>query len=1302
MANVIREDVVQVRYEVDNGGIDELAKELDEIASITEDLADIDPFKEINNASKNSGISDITKELEDAETEAEKLSGINPFEGMEDADTDIDSITKELQDVEKEAEKLSGIDPFEGMKDSNTGLDDAKKGIDETKEELEKTRKAAKGLGKDFDDVDNKTFDKVKSGLKGLGTVAKTIGTTLVKGLGVATASVGAVVGASVKSFSDNEQLDGGVKKLFGDGTEAYKMVIADANDAFKTAGLGANDYMETVTGFSASLISGLKGDTLAAAKLSNKALKDMSDNANTFGTDMESIQTAYQGFSKQNYTMLDNLKLGYGGTKEEMERLIKDASKLDKTVKANSMSFDNIIKAIHAVQENLNIAGTTEKEAATTIEGSLNMLKSSWSNMLTAFVTGGDSFDQCLANLVDSAKTFGKNVMPAIRGALEGVGYFIEEMAPIIEAELPGFIDTMLPPLIKAGTSLLSGVIKALPTIISTLIKELPGVAKQLGQAVFEAFSIEIPGLANFGKLFSENADKIAKIAPLVLGGVAVFKVMQVGLNKILSFKDTVEQFNSFGEKSGKNKKSEGPLSGLTGIIGSLKSIAKTNTKTVLKGILNLTIILGAMTGLTAIMMAIAPSISKLGDFKAFAKVTGSIAILGIVASGLAILSGIVGNIPVATVALGLANMAIMLGGLTAIYTVLGLVTKLDFDNKKIAELAVTMLAIGAVGSAMAIFAGIVGIIPIPIIALGLAGMAIVLGGLTALIAAFGLLTKVQGFNEFISAGGAILANLFNQIGKIAGALVGGFGESLSASLPAIGSNLAAFAESVSPMFTIFNGVDCSGLSDFFLALAGFSGATALQSLVSVFAGGTDYAKLGSDLTTFAGEVKGFFDAVAEFPKKGFQKGAELFKSLSDIGNVPNTGGIAQWFSGTNDFEALATGLGQLAGDGVASFYNTVSQIDENGFENAKKLFESLSDIGNIPNTGGAAQWFSGENDFSGLTEKMPPFGQAMANFYSAISTITNWDAINTLFDSIQAVENIPDTDDLEDLSTIGSALKDFGSDVAAFFKNMGSSDKVSVLSNLATAIKTIAGNLTTANNGLKTVTASVKTTETATSSMGATFKQVQTAMTSGFKQTQTAAQSCTSTIEKAFSDMSNKVTSTCTKMVSSIKSTFDGAKNTLKSSGQFIIDGLINGLESKRSSLLTEIRSLVNAANSEFDKLQKIGSPSRLWKQKGAWLVEGQIIGMQSKLSDLVDVTSDVADASSPIADSDYGYDTVSTNTYNQNSNVNLNPNFTININGANNNRQMAFEISRAVKQAINDSADSLIRRRPRLTEV
>lgn len=327
-------------------------------------------------------------------------------------------------------------------------------------------RIALKGQQETEDGLDSVSGKASKVGdvfLKGIGTIAK---------WGVAAASVAAtataaLVKSAVTAYADYEQLVGGVETLFKDSAGEVQKYAANA---YQTAGLSANEYMETVTGFSASLLQSLDGDTKAAAEKANVAITDMSDNANKMGTSMESIQNAYQGFAKQNYTMLDNLKLGYGGTKEEMQRLLEDAEKLSGQ-KFDLSSYADIVDAIHVVQTEMGITGTTAKEAATTIQGSVNMTKAAWQNLVVGIADDTQDFDVLVNNFVESVTTAGNNILPRVEIALKGVGTLVEKLAPIIAKTVPNIVSTTLPSMIKAGTSmiraLLDGLLKAVPELI-------------------------------------------------------------------------------------------------------------------------------------------------------------------------------------------------------------------------------------------------------------------------------------------------------------------------------------------------------------------------------------------------------------------------------------------------------------------------------------------------------------------------------------------------------------------------------------------------------------------------------------------------------------------------------------------------------------------------------------------------------------------------------------------------------------------------------------------------------------------
>lgn len=290
----------------------------------------------------------------------------------------------------------------------------------------------------------------------------------------------------AIQGFAEQEQLIGGVDTLF---KESSKQVQQYANEAYKTAGISANEYMETVTSFSASLLQSLGGDTAKAAAYADRAVSDMSDNANKMGNDMASIQDAYQGFAKQNYTMLDNLKLGYGGTKTEMERLVAEAAamteeqeKLNVAVDAGDLSFGNIVNAISVVQQHLGIAGTTATEAATTIEGSAKAMKSAWQNLVTGMANENLDLSALIENFVESIQTFlDDNLIPRIQTMIprmvEALTQLIGAMTPYIAPAL----QMLLPVIVQGISALVSGIVQALPAVVSAISDVIPMIVDQL-----------------------------------------------------------------------------------------------------------------------------------------------------------------------------------------------------------------------------------------------------------------------------------------------------------------------------------------------------------------------------------------------------------------------------------------------------------------------------------------------------------------------------------------------------------------------------------------------------------------------------------------------------------------------------------------------------------------------------------------------------------------------------------------------------------------------------------------------------
>ena len=326
------------------------------------------------------------------------------------------------------------------------------------------------------EDQASSQISKITQGLgNGLKTAAK-VGTAAV---GAAAAGIVALTKSAVENYAEYEQLVGGVETLFA--TSADK-VQDYASNAYKTAGLSANEYMETVTSFSASLLQSLGGDTEAAAEYADRAVTDMSDNANKMGTSMEMIQNAYQGFAKQNYTMLDNLKLGYGGTKTEMERLIADANKVKvangEMADLSIDSFADVTEAIHIMQEEMGISGTTSKEASSTISGSISSMKSAWSNLVTGIADENADFEVLVGNFIETLVGDGQgnggvinNIIPRVEIAMQGAGKMIEKLMPIIIDTVPQIVTEWLPKILKSGISIVSSIYNGIKENKSAII---------------------------------------------------------------------------------------------------------------------------------------------------------------------------------------------------------------------------------------------------------------------------------------------------------------------------------------------------------------------------------------------------------------------------------------------------------------------------------------------------------------------------------------------------------------------------------------------------------------------------------------------------------------------------------------------------------------------------------------------------------------------------------------------------------------------------------------------------------------
>lgn len=415
---------------------------------------------------------------------------------LADAEKEAGKFAKELDDVQKEAEQ------------SENALDDCN-------EEIEDTGKKAEKSGEGLANFASKLG-------KGLATAAK-IGAAAV---GAAATGIAALTTAAVNNYAEYEQLVGGVETLFKDSANT---LMSYASEAYKAQGISANEYMSLATSFSASLLQSLEGDTKKAVEATNLAITDMSDNANKMGTSMELIQNAYNGFAKANYTMLDNLKLGYGGTKEEMARLIADAAALSDTVDAQSMSFDNIVEAIHVVQTEMGITGTTAAEAASTISGSVASMGAAWSNLVTGLADDEADFDALMNNFVGSVKTVAGNIAPRIGIALNGVGKLIKEIVPVAMQYIPQIIGEFLPTIGEAAI----GIVTSIGTAIFDNIDQILEWGQNMLDTLLEGInsntgnisSVVTEILTTFGSFVLENLPEI------IMAGINILIALVSGI---------------------------------------------------------------------------------------------------------------------------------------------------------------------------------------------------------------------------------------------------------------------------------------------------------------------------------------------------------------------------------------------------------------------------------------------------------------------------------------------------------------------------------------------------------------------------------------------------------------------------------------------------------------------------------------------------------------------------------------------------------------------------------------------------
>lgn len=408
------------------------------------------------------------------------------------------------------------------------------KGVEETKKGIKDTTNTAKEESSKIEKAVNKT-----------GEIASKVGKAAIVGATAAATAIGTITKFVIQHYAEYEQLVGGVETLFGAQgmslkkyaksigetvgqakgkydqlIQAQTEVMNNAKVAYKTAGMSANNYMNTITSFAAALKQSTANET-EAAKVANQTVIDMADNANKMGTNMEDIQNAYQGFSKQNYTMLDNLKIGYGGTKSEMERLLQNAEKLT-GVHYDINNLSDVYNAIHEIQKNLGITGTTAKEAMKTIDGAMKMTKASWDNLLTGLADPKQAVGPLISEFAKSLGILAKNVTPKIKEVFNALPNALIQITP----QLMNMIIDLAPSLILAAINLVAGLVGALPGVISPIFSQLSSL---IGSGMIDKIGQSIS--SNTPTLISKGLDMLLQFSQAVLTNLPVLVGMGMKL---------------------------------------------------------------------------------------------------------------------------------------------------------------------------------------------------------------------------------------------------------------------------------------------------------------------------------------------------------------------------------------------------------------------------------------------------------------------------------------------------------------------------------------------------------------------------------------------------------------------------------------------------------------------------------------------------------------------------------------------------------------------------------------------------
>ncbi len=1066
--NIIRKDLIQISFDIDNSGLTQANKEMAQFkTSLT---GGID-----NGLTKmSSGVKKVTKDVKDTTTATKGLK--TAFDDVEKSSESISRATKKFQSVNRAIQdggavlnkfksniknlphntitKISDamtkckvqssivLGTFKSL--AKTKIGNLKTDVNATVQALKQGEKGGKGfvnmlksigkisvnkmhtgltkvktslkegtplaekMKKSLKDFASTSFTKIKTDLSKvkthLSTIAKKAGGAALTGLkklasvsfktlvaGLAGAAV--AVGKFASLASDLEETKNKVDVAFGSGLGKFDGSAKDVMEWSKKSttkmGLAQQTALDTAALFGDMGTSmGFTKDK--AAEMSMALTQQAADIASFKNLSIDEATTALNGIFTGETESLKRLGVVMTQTNLEQYALNKGIKKsIDDMTEAEKVQ----LRYNYVMEKTKNATGDYERTGG----GFANQLRTLTENFKQLGATLGQLPMKKLASgmkVVNDGLAQIQNILSD--GIQEGD---TDKIMNIVN----GLIDKGIKALADGIPVILPKVLKVLSTVAEGLVKAIPKIAPVLATGVVDL-------MIGLGKIIIDNRHLLVNAAREVVA--AIVKAIYKGFTG-------KEMSGSMFE--GLQSTIKGITATIGGVVGGILAIS---------GISKITGVLSKVKGL-------------FGGGKGGSNGKGGF------------LSGLLGlgEIKPTTILKAMGNLAIVIGGFTiigaAVAAVAPHIAKLS-DGKSFIKMLGIITGLGLVGSGLAKLAGIVGVIPVSVVAKGMAGIAIAIGGMTAIIAAFGALSKIKGFNEFITSGGDTLANLFRQVGKIAGAVIGGIGEGISGSLPKIGEDLTAFANAIKPMISTFQGVDMSGIGSFFGSLGSFMLKMAANDIFSFFTGGTNLGKLGKELNTFAEKSAGFFTKVATFPEAGFTRATQLFECLAGLKSLPKEGGVVGWFTGSINYDSLAKGLGKLSSEKVIGFFNAVSTLKQAGFDNGKALFDCLAGLKSLPKEGGVVGWFAGKVDYSKIATGLGHLsGEKVKNFFTMVGGLNSKAFENTklFFESLANIGKLPKEggwwDKLtgKETSTLGNIAKElgsFGEKTESFFKQV------------------------------------------------------------------------------------------------------------------------------------------------------------------------------------------------------------------------------------------------------------------------